>query len=443
MAENTNIYAPFKNRDEWLKSFFGSYSDLHPELAEGLTPDEKAAGAIQDAKSRLKRGWIKTALIGAGLVIGTALTGGLLAAGLGVVGAAVGVGVAGISLGSGVSNWRMITSLFGGRNDPQIAEARLVKGLANHYTIVQSLESRLQNETSPQARRDLLFQLKKASNRLNNFTLKQNAKIQKSKTALYAHGGSRKRDGFWGQIDRARQWGQNVSVEYLGTLRWVNKQYKAENRYNALTDNVSKVLNDVQIINARHNLGINNKNNKFMGRVEEAFKEDFKTAKKAGHQVGQSKKFENTINNAQSVRDFRVEYDKVQAGVSTYIPLSVVIKAKSDGYNLSEDEQSEYTKSAARAISTGDFSRLSYNDRKLFYDEYFNEKSMFNFEVKDRLKKIEPKLTATQTTLVETFNKGATQEKRDRTARAKAEATAQQKRETAQKNAQNAQEQTP
>jgi len=383
MAENTNPFAPFASYDEWLKAYFASYCDLDDNTKSKLTREEQAQTAVQQAKTKLRKGWRRTILVGAGLIIGTALTGGLLGAGLGIWAASAGIGVLGVSLGAGVASWKTIAAtLFRGSQNPDIAEARAVRGLANHQTLVDALQQRLENEQNPQKKMEILKQLEVAVSREMKFLSKYSAKVQKSKTALYAHGGSRKRDGFWGSVDKIRQSGQKFSSETIGTLHWVNKQYQAEQRFDNVTNMLNGAVSGCNDIAARNGLKLNDK---LLKPAKDAYSKDQNLAKQAGY-VQSADKFEDHIDKATGKWDYVNNHKVVQQMIKDDIctkndtikknaslnsvvdklgniykemPLEIIMDVVDKGYTLKPEDKEMLAKVASDYIISGRFANAT------------------------------------------------------------------------------------
>ena len=222
-------YGGFNSYEELLAAMASTYD--YDDKAETSKPEygEKAQGAIDAARGVLRKNRRRTALIIAGLVVGTVLTGGALGtAVLGTAGIAAGVGVlAGSAVGL-AARWKSVYNTLNPRasRDPEVLHARLLVKGARYDQLLSRLEEQMSATTDKAQFARLQERYKKQLAKQQKFQMKYARSIAAFKIRTDFKTGVRQRSGPMGAVDRLSQSFRDGALVHLGVDRFVNARDK-------------------------------------------------------------------------------------------------------------------------------------------------------------------------------------------------------------------------
>ncbi len=225
----SKLFQGYSTYEEMLAAMANAYGDLKfSEETIAKNPGEVIQTATDEAKGRLRGNRRKTALIMAGLVVGTVLTGGALGtAVLGAAGLAAGVGVLGVSGAALGTKWKMVYNTLnprGSRDTTVLMDRFLVKeDRWNRH--LATLEEKMNNAKNAERRNAIKkrYERKMAAHQkfLNNYTRSSVF----NKVRMDCKGLAQERPGIMGKFDKLQARFREGAYTHLG-IEYFDKKYE-------------------------------------------------------------------------------------------------------------------------------------------------------------------------------------------------------------------------
>ena len=224
----SKLFQGYETYEEMLAAMANAYGNLGMENSIAKNPSEVIQVATDEARGRLKSNRRKTALIIAGLVVGTVLTGGALGtAVLGTAGIAAGVGVlAGSAVGLG-TKWKMVYNTLNprGSRDATVLMDRFLVKEDRWNRHLATLEEKMQNAKNAERRNAIKkrYERKMAAHQkfLNNYA----RSAVHNKTRMDCKSLVQQRPGIMGRFDKLQAQFREGAYAHLG-VEYFDKKYE-------------------------------------------------------------------------------------------------------------------------------------------------------------------------------------------------------------------------
>jgi len=300
MAENTNPFAPYANYDEYLATMTNKFYGIVNQKDLAKTPATDVREAATDiAKTKLKSNRRRTALIIAGLALGTILTGGALGlaiggagilggtlAGLGsVAGINAGIGVGATILGvSGASlglKWKMVYNTLNpwATRDPDVLMSRALVHNDRWDRRLQRLEQQMDAAKTPEQRRRLQKTYARKKQASEKFLNKYMKRAVYNTVRLDCQDLQRNRPGMMGKFDKTRTKLRDFSANTLGMNYFENKYAQRVEKGQTLLSTIQGMVNNDSIRGMRYGVPQNEQYRKDFDKIQDQANYWFRLAK--------------------------------------------------------------------------------------------------------------------------------------------------------------------